>query len=207
MHARINSLLSALAIFLALGGSAYAALSVTGKDVKNGSLTGRDVRDGSIRAQDLHSKLRRASRPGPQGPPGPAGPPGAGEAIFTRVAEAAVGTGGKSEAVGRLFLPQGSWVVHVTGVLTHSVNNPESARCQVLAPLAGSEPELGETGTVPLPAAGGLGSRVPFAVTGAARLSDASELTLSCSTFRNAPIVVQDLGITAIRVAAVEERP
>ena len=37
-----------LALFVALGGSAYAGLAVTGSNVVNGSLTGADVRDGSL---------------------------------------------------------------------------------------------------------------------------------------------------------------
>lgn len=212
MNARINSLLSALAIFLALGGTAYAALSVTSRDVRDGSLTGRDVRDGSIRAQDLQAKLRRPAPPGPRGPRGPAGPrgktglPGAAEAVFTRVAQAAVGSGGKAAVAGRLLLPSGSWVVNTTGVLTHSVDTPESARCQVLASVPDTELEIGETGFLPLPPTRSVGSRVSFAVTGAAQLDAETEVSVSCSSFREAPITVQDLAITAIRVTAVEER-
>jgi hypothetical protein len=38
------NVMATLAVFIALGGSSYAALTVTGRDVKNGSLTFRDVR-------------------------------------------------------------------------------------------------------------------------------------------------------------------
>ncbi len=37
-----------LALFLALGGSSYAAISITGKNVKNGSLTGKDIKGSSL---------------------------------------------------------------------------------------------------------------------------------------------------------------
>ena len=38
------NVMATLAVFIALGGSSYAALTVTGRDVKNGSLTFRDLR-------------------------------------------------------------------------------------------------------------------------------------------------------------------
>lgn len=47
------NVMSTLAVFIALGGSSYAALTITGKDVKDGSLTGKDVRKGSITGGDL----------------------------------------------------------------------------------------------------------------------------------------------------------
>jgi hypothetical protein len=42
------NLMATLAVFIALGGSSYAALTVTGRDVKNGSLTFRDLRRESL---------------------------------------------------------------------------------------------------------------------------------------------------------------
>ena len=60
-HLTYANVTATLALFVALGGSSYAALSITGRDVKNNSLTGRDVRslttkdvrDGSLQARDL----------------------------------------------------------------------------------------------------------------------------------------------------------
>jgi hypothetical protein len=40
--------MSTLAVFIALGGSSYAALSITGQDVRDGSLTARDLRRDSL---------------------------------------------------------------------------------------------------------------------------------------------------------------
>lgn len=78
-----------LALIVALGGTSYAAVKITGKDVrdgsltgadlKNGSVTGADVKDGSLAARDFGSgQLPRTARgaDGPTGPQGPAGPPG-----------------------------------------------------------------------------------------------------------------------------------
>jgi hypothetical protein len=89
-----------IALFVALGGSAYAAISITGRDVRDHSLSGRDVapnsigsaeitngsvrgidiRNGTIAAGDLARPLRQDLRAGgssPRGATGPIGPTGA----------------------------------------------------------------------------------------------------------------------------------
>lgn len=42
------NVVATLALFVALGGSSYAALSITGRDVKNGSLTAKDVKRNAL---------------------------------------------------------------------------------------------------------------------------------------------------------------
>jgi len=42
-------------MFIALGGSSYAAVKITGNDVRNGSLSGRDVRNGSLSGRDVRN--------------------------------------------------------------------------------------------------------------------------------------------------------
>ena len=64
------------ALFLALGGSAYAVASITGASVKDGSLTGRDIRDRSIAREDLKTGALQAGPRGEAGPAGPQGVPG-----------------------------------------------------------------------------------------------------------------------------------
>lgn len=39
--------------FLALGGSSYAAITITGRNVRNSSLTGRDVKNNSLTGADI----------------------------------------------------------------------------------------------------------------------------------------------------------
>ncbi|HWT95729.1 MAG TPA: hypothetical protein VN238_22205, partial [Solirubrobacteraceae bacterium] len=59
-HLRSN-LVAYLALFVALGGTSYAAVTVTGSQVKDSTLTGRDVRDGTLTARDFNTaQLRRA---------------------------------------------------------------------------------------------------------------------------------------------------
>jgi hypothetical protein len=45
--------IAVVALFASLGGASYAAVSVTGKDVKNSSLTGKDVKNGSLAGKDV----------------------------------------------------------------------------------------------------------------------------------------------------------
>jgi hypothetical protein len=47
------NVVSLLALFVALGGTSYAAIAITGKNVKNGSLTGKDLKDGSVGTLDV----------------------------------------------------------------------------------------------------------------------------------------------------------
>jgi hypothetical protein len=47
------NVVSLIALFVALGGSSYAALTVTGRNVKNSSLTGRDVKNNSLTGSDV----------------------------------------------------------------------------------------------------------------------------------------------------------
>jgi hypothetical protein len=78
-HLSYANVISTLCLFLVLGGTAYAAATITGKQVKNSSLTGADIRNGTLKAADLRRGLLEASAPqaGAPGKPGPAGPRGA----------------------------------------------------------------------------------------------------------------------------------
>jgi hypothetical protein len=80
------NVVSVMALFVALGGSSYAAIKVTGKNVKNSSLTGKDVKNNSLKGSDVtglgtgdirdSSLLAQDFKPG-QLPAGPRGAPGA----------------------------------------------------------------------------------------------------------------------------------
>jgi hypothetical protein len=61
-----------LALFAALGGTAYAAVTVTGKNIKNGTITGKDVKNRSLSTSKLSATALSslAGRPGPAGPAG-----------------------------------------------------------------------------------------------------------------------------------------
>jgi len=78
------NVVASVALFAALGGSSYAAVTITGKQVRDGSLSGRDVRNGSLSGGDVRDQsllaqdFKQGQLPvGPQGPKGDPGAPGA----------------------------------------------------------------------------------------------------------------------------------
>ena len=54
-HLNYANVIASIALFVALGGSAYAAVKVTGKNVVNNSLTGADVRNSSLTGADVRN--------------------------------------------------------------------------------------------------------------------------------------------------------
>ncbi len=78
------TIIAVLALVVATGGTSYAALSITGKDIKNGSVTGKDVKDKSLTGKDVKNRsllakdFKKGQLPaGAKGPAGPTGPTGA----------------------------------------------------------------------------------------------------------------------------------
>ncbi|HYI37960.1 MAG TPA: hypothetical protein VEX39_15215 [Thermoleophilaceae bacterium] len=54
----VASVLALIALFAALGGTSYAAATISGKQVKNGTLTGKDIKNNSVGGLDVkESKL------------------------------------------------------------------------------------------------------------------------------------------------------
>jgi hypothetical protein len=70
-------LVALLALVVASGGTTYAAIKVTGKDVVNGSLTTKDVQNRSLLKKDFKKGQLPAGPAGPAGAPGAKGEPGA----------------------------------------------------------------------------------------------------------------------------------
>jgi hypothetical protein len=89
-----------LALFVALGGSGYAAVKINGKDIKSRSVagtklkkntvTGTEVKNRSLRGADFKAGQLPAGRQGPQGPQGAQGAAGAQGAPGTAIAYARV---------------------------------------------------------------------------------------------------------------------
>jgi hypothetical protein len=55
VRARLSyaNVVATLALFVALGGSSYAALTLTGANVQNGSLTGKDIKRNSVTGRQI----------------------------------------------------------------------------------------------------------------------------------------------------------
>ncbi len=99
------NVVATLALFAAFGGTSYAALTITGKNVTNSSLTGRDVKNSSLTTADVKNRslLRKdfktgqlpAGQKGDSGASGVPGAPGASGAtnVTSRVTTQSLGPG------------------------------------------------------------------------------------------------------------------
>jgi hypothetical protein len=78
MRSRLTyaNVVATLALFLALGGSSYAVVQFTGKNVKDNSLTTKDVKNRSLLNRDFKPGQLPAGSKGDQGPQGVQGAKG-----------------------------------------------------------------------------------------------------------------------------------
>jgi hypothetical protein len=101
-----GTILGAIALLVALGGTSYAAVSlppnsVGAPQIKNGVVTSSKIRDFSLLARDFRpGQIPRGARgpvgpAGPPGPPGPTGPAG----VATGPTTGPTGPGGSTAAV------------------------------------------------------------------------------------------------------------
>ena len=103
-----------LALLVALGGTSYAAVQITGKNVKNSSLTGADIKNSSLTTSDvknnslLAADFKKGQAPkGAQGPAGAAGPTGVAGAAGATGAQGPAGPGTKAIARQRVIATSG----------------------------------------------------------------------------------------------------
>jgi hypothetical protein len=71
-----SNVMATLAVFVALGGTSFAAIKITGKNVTNGSLTGADIKKHSVQLNRLLGSLPAGTQ-GPKGDQGSKGDAGA----------------------------------------------------------------------------------------------------------------------------------
>lgn len=97
-----------LALFVSLGGTGYAAITITGRNIKNGSITNADLGTRSVRSSNvedgslLSSDFKLGQLPaGARGPAGPAGNSGAPGTPGSPGAPGAPGLSGYEVVVGR----------------------------------------------------------------------------------------------------------
>ncbi len=77
-HTRYATVASTAALVLALGGTSYAAVKITGSNIADGSVTTKDVKNKTLNLKDLSpaTKGKLKGAPGAKGATGPAGPAG-----------------------------------------------------------------------------------------------------------------------------------
>ncbi len=108
--------LSMVALMVALGGTAYAATQIHGKNIKNGTITGKKVKRGTLTTTKLSKSTVAALRgqrgaPGTPGAVGPGGPAGVAGEPATRLFASV--DGGNPGDVTAPVLQTGSGVTNV----------------------------------------------------------------------------------------------
>jgi hypothetical protein len=176
------NVMATCAVFIALGGTGYAALtlprnSVGSKQLRKGSVGTTELRTGAVRSKDIRnrtirltdvSRSARQALKGQMGPQGQAGAPGT-------ALRAAVSSGGTAVA------GNSTTVAHVSGTNVYGVQfGPNTASCVATATLATvqagptlEEPEAGRITVAPKAdrvevktfAANGTPAEQPFDVT------------------------------------------
>jgi hypothetical protein len=77
---RASMIVACIALFAAIGGSAYAAKGlITGKQIAKNTITAKNIKKGTIKKKNLNKKTIKSlkGQKGPQGPQGPQGVAGA----------------------------------------------------------------------------------------------------------------------------------
>jgi hypothetical protein len=165
------NLLTLLALFVALGGTTYAAAKIGSAEVRDGSLTGVDIRDGSLGEQELSAPavdvpaevVRRVDR----------------EPLELQV----------DPFVKHLELDAGEWAVTVTGQLD---NEATVANASCSLSLADGESVAQD---VRLAKDGAPGETAALALNGV--VDGVASLTCASNGVR---VLLEDVSMTAIRV-------
>jgi hypothetical protein len=123
MRITYTNVTATIALFVALGGTSYAAATISGRDIRNGTMTGADLRNGSVTGRDIDNStlaggdFRDASMTSSDvddeslraadvkagaaaaGPPGVRGPAGSAQTTVRRTNEIALTLGATEAAV------------------------------------------------------------------------------------------------------------
>lgn len=135
LRARLTyaNVMATVAVFVALGGSSYAAIKVTGKNVTDSSLTGKDIKNNSVTDKDVkgiktgdvrdRSLLAKDFKAG-QLPRGPEGPPNPNAETIDGIDSSALVQGGGTAYFDRAELARGAnrILFEIAGIATVNVS-------------------------------------------------------------------------------------
>ena len=194
---RYAAVTSTLALVIALGGTSYAAVKITGADIKDGTVTTADVKNHNLTLKDLSSSATSGLK-GPKGNPGAPGAPGApgtpgakgdagpSDAYAIPAALSSVqGLGASPTVLGTLALPAGKFLATGKTDITHNDGGGSQTpagvtSCEIVLPGgAGPATEL-DVADLRLPT--GLLLTTPVSVQAAFTLDTATNVQLVCAT-------------------------
>jgi hypothetical protein len=200
--------IAAVALFVSLGGTGYAAMtlprnSVGTAQLKKNAVTSVKVRNGSLLKADFKSGQIKAGAKGPAGPAGSAGPAGAAGAAgpagpsdaYSGFKNGPVAAPGSLSTIATLNIPQaGNYVIFAKLWMFDNVNTAVLTDCTLVAGSDSDESRTmleGNSGTVVAGATVALNVVHVFAAAGA--------VDLKCNGF-GVSININNIKITAIRV-------
>jgi hypothetical protein len=207
-HLTYANVMASVAVFVAVGGSATAAVLVTGKDVKNSSLTGvdvknntlgsADVKDGNLLLKDFKPGQLVAGAPGPVGPQGAKGDKGDPGIQGDRGPSNVYAVGGDGVANRSLSLSPGSYLVTGKGyAFDGSPTVVTWFGCTLTVPSGTLD-----YGYTTLASGGVPGSYGSVPVQHAITLASATTVSLSCSSDVGGGAVV-NTELAATKVASI----
>jgi hypothetical protein len=212
---RYAAVTSTLALIVALSGASYAAIVVTGGQIKDDTVTTRDIKDQTIKTKDMSSAARDALKgsagpaglagpagpagpSGPAGPAGPSGPPGAaGGTGPSKVYSVAVNNftwmiPGSPQQVATLSVPAGTYAAFAKATIGTNGSGGGHVICTLSA--AGQADEQYVTNAGPGYAYELMHNQIVFTT------DSATDVTLSC--FGTAANYVAMERVTALSVGS-----
>ncbi len=129
------NVMSTIAVFIALGGTSFAAVklskgSVGERELKTGAVTSAKLKDGTITPADLAAGTALSGPRGPRGAEGPQGERGPSDTLVNRNSGTLLSTkGGTPTTVNTLKVPAGQWLFVGTASLIYGGPYSDWFRC------------------------------------------------------------------------------
>jgi hypothetical protein len=200
-HIGSAHVIALIALFVALGGGAYAAFSppknsVGAKQLRRGAVTPPKLAHSTVK------KLRGAK--GPKGGAGPAGPTGPSDIYAGGAAFGALGA--SYTEIASITVPPGEYLLGAkTTIFATEEDTQAIAECQI-APKASGGPGIWDQVSVSLPKIAGAFSTESASLAGAGSFSSAQAIVFSC---RNeiSTASYDDARVWAVKAGAVHGLP
>jgi hypothetical protein len=188
------NVVSVAALFVALGGTSYAALSITGKNVKNSSLTTSDIKNRSLLSKDFKTgQLPRGTAgatgaTGGKGDTGPTGPSDVYRAEFSDQDET------NAPRTISVSVPAGSYLL-LGKALVFRLTTTSAATCELHSSQDSGVDDIAYLNTGS--SYGGLSNQDQ------ASLPSGGTITLECSANGGAGSGAGNMQLAAVRVGAL----